>query len=566
MRSLHRALAVIATLTLFFACGGSEQTQAPKASAKSAPKHQLHEVAAGTCDNLTPPSDAQFPPGFDYPQTAKMMSAWVGTRQGARQRRHAYCVFAGLNQTSGSAGMPVWRTWQTAWKAFPWEYNWPQNGATGGATSRPVTINQARSRASHTAGVILNPIPLYPVRDAVIAKYPQCKTALIGNDGKPIPHKWALIDGQAFQNNGDIMIAAVSYNNAAITNIQNRQLNDAAVLTTKLPSSTTGPSTSIDPMPQSSIVLKVMLWPVAGGGTGTAYTALPVWDWDNNKPGSSSDNQYAGYEIQKFWKRAVAISSGAASGTQQVRFLWGILDPSGFPLPYNTYDAAPVVGLNRFYSKTYTDNDLATLSACDRAILDASAYWTYNREFKSGDSLVLVAMHMMTKEQSTWTFQSAWWHPDAQTCPNNFRFCSGRPLSVPGGDTTWQNYMMSTTYGMIQKTNDPNQHPNISVPSKTHHPPVVWPVAYNPYIELAASHPITTNCMNCHHRAAWPPDTKSKPVDSYPQSAYLQSSPANPNPLEVFQTTNPIFSGQVTVDSMWAVSDRAGYVPGGAKK
>jgi hypothetical protein len=68
--------------------------------------------------------------------------------------------------------------------------------------------------------------------------------------------------------------------------------------------------------------------------------------------------------------------------------------------------------------------------------------------------------------------------------------------------------------------------------------------------------------MNCHHRAAWPPDTTSKPVGSYPQSAYLQASPANPNALEYFATTNPIFNGQVTVDSMWAVSDRAGWGSG----
>ena len=94
------------------------------------------------------------------------------------------------------------------------------------------------------------------------------------------------------------------------------------------------------------------------------------------------------------------------------------------------------------------------------------------------------------------------------------------------------------------------------------------PVAYNPYIELAASHPITTNCMNCHHRAAWPPLAALGKPDQGRTSSYLQDTPPNPNALEQFQTypsTSPIFNGLVTLDTMWGVSDRAGY-PLGAKK
>jgi hypothetical protein len=34
---------------------------------------------------------------------------------------------------------------------------------------------------------------------------------------------------------------------------------------------------------------------------------------------------------------------------------------------------------------------------------------------------------------------------------------------------------------------------------------------------------------------------------------------AQSDPLEVFQENNPIFNGLVTLDSMWAVSDRGGY-------
>lgn len=579
MRSLH-ALAATAVIAVVLACNQSEQPQAAKPAAKaSTDTHKVHAVAAGTCDNLTPPTGSQFPAGFDYPQSPSTVASWITNRLGDRQRLHAYCVFAGLNQPS--SGATVWRTWATATQAFPWEYN-PWQGAGAGATAsaaRPITINQARSHALGKVGAILNPPPLYPIADAVANMYPQCRQQLYDNENppQPIPNKYILRDGNVFQSNGDIMVAAVSYNNPAISNIIGKQMYDAAVLSGQLPSSPTSPAKTIQtPMPSSSIVLKVMLWPVSGGGTTwTAVTALPVWDWSKNPPGSSSDNQYAGYEMQKFWTRAAAISSGPVSGpsrTQRVQFLYGVLGanatPSNLtPLGPNTYDSGQVVGLDRFYSKKFTDAEFKALSACDHAILDASAYWAYKRSFQIQDSLVLVAMHIMTKEpQSDWTFQSAWWNPDAQACTTgDTRFCGGRPASVPGGDTTWQNYMMTTTYGMLQKP-DKTNHPNFYAPSDTKLPPQVWPVAYNPYIELAASHPITTNCMNCHHRAAWPPDTSQKPVGNYPQSAYLQQSPANPNALETYTWTNAIFNGQVTVDSMWAVSDRAGYGGGAAPK
>jgi hypothetical protein len=72
-----------------------------------------------------------------------------------------------------------------------------------------------------------------------------------------------------------------------------------------------------------------------------------------------------------------------------------------------------------------------------------------------------------------------------------------------------------------------------------------WPIAYNPYIELAADHPIATNCMNCHHRAAWP----------HKDDEYLAAG--GPGALDIFAQNNPIiFDGRLSVDSLWSISDR----------
>lgn len=556
---------VVVTVAIIAACRVAQQPpQAASAAAAPTPTavSAARKAAEPTnCETLTPNSDSQFPANFDYPQAGTTIQTWVKERRGGRERLHAYCVFAGLNQLWQGTATPTWATWKTSTQAFPNQYNpWPLQTSTNTPAATqdkgPVTLIEAR--AQEAVGPIVNPPPKYYVNPAV-ASNPAYSDCLVPAPGEH--NQYTLIDGTVFQSNGDIMVAAVPYNEAALEYIIDNKLYNAVTLNQKLPANATDPPKSIPEFPADSMVLKVMLWPVSGGTP--SATALPYWDWDAHTPGSSADNQYAGYEMQKFWTEAVAITGSGGTGTTQAQFLYGVRDSSDEkPLGPHTY-SAQVVGLDRLYHRTYTAGDLAALSPCDRAILDASAYWNYNRAFQAGDSLALIAMHIMTKEQSDWTFQSAWWHPNARDCTVNTRFCGNRPSSVPGGDTTWKNYMMTSTYGMHQRPND--HRTNYYAPPDTKTPPHLWPVAYNPYIELAASHPITTNCMNCHHRAAWPPNFNLfqdlKP-DLNRFSAYLQLSPpnpVNPNALEVFDSTNGVFNGLLMLDSMWAVSDRAGY-------
>jgi len=558
MSPFVRGFATTAMLVTIFACGMWRHPVSGPPATESAGVE-----AAGSCGSPVVPPDAQFPPGFDYPQTSTAVHAqWSTNGGGHRARLHAYCLFAGLNVTALPLNIPTWRTWKTSSQAFATQYNpWipsDKDGAPipGAQASQPMTINESRSRASGRFGDIRNKGPIYGVNDRILSK-PEYQDCIVPIPDLPsgTPPLFKLKDGQVFQSNGDIMIATVSYNTPALTNILTNTLYRADMLDKQLPAAEAPPNTLRTPMPAGSIVLKAMFWPVAGGSP--SLTALPIWDWDRNRPGSASDNQYAGYEMQEFWKRAVAISSAPVerkNSTAAVAFLFGVRDKEGKPLPKNLY-AAPIVGLDRFYSLSSAKIKSLSLSNCDRAILDASAYWLYNREFRDGDSLALIAMHIMTKEQPSWTFQSAWWHPDAQSCPkgNNNRFCRWGPDSVRTGDVTWKNYMMVTTYGANQQQGQTNY----SAPLNTTGP--VWPVIYNPYIELAATHPITTNCMNCHARAAWPPDDPDHKPDRGRASAYLQTDSPHPNPLETFTTSTGPFKGLLMLDNMWAVSDRAGY-------
>jgi hypothetical protein len=464
-------------------------------------------------------SPAPIPAGFDYPQQAGTIEKWVATRDEARARSHGWYLWAALN-TPGS-GDPVWRSWCTSTQAFAGNTPTPSPSASaapivaedgtqlvGGMLAGPPTLPMRQRKMLNGADPINFPVaPQYPLPAEVVKRY--SKTQCIQGSGASM----SLVDGPSFENNGDIMVAGVTYNQAAFDWIRSKGLYQTATLQAMLPKGSG--TTQIPAMPPQSIVLKPMMWPVPKGGFG----ALPVWD-DQKSDGG----QYAGYEIQKMWPRAVAVTTTpqALVIPASVTFLHGVT-MNGAPLGPNTYQKPQVVGTDQFY---HYRPDISTMDACDRAILDASAYWAYGRMFQPGDELVLVAMHIITKEQGAWTFQSVWWHDRPDQGPYAANRPNIPPSQAPG---PWRHYLMTSTYGIP------------AVPGgKT------WPVAYNPYIELAADHPIQTNCMNCHHRAAAP----------NAKSSYLAKGPSNPGALDIFEQTNPIFNGLLQVDSMWAISDR----------
>ncbi len=462
---------------------------------------------------------ASIPAGFDYPQAEGAIQVWVGNRDEKRARRHGWYLWAGLN--SQVQGSPVWRSWCTSTQAFAVG----GDGAPGADMHRQLSLNAFRRADSLAAAADSEPIflpgaPAYPVPQPVQTAWPQCY--MPPHDGQP----GQLKDGPTYQNNGDLMVAGVIYNRDAYKWIRSRDLYLGSTLAPLVPPADR--TAKMPLMPPGSVVLKPMMWPVPA----TGYTALPVWD-DVRADGG----HYAGFEIQSKWPRAVALTAHPQADVRRadVSFLYNL------PVGPNKYADAPVASLRDFYAFR---PKLEGMDACDRAILDASAWWAYNRPFSQGDFLAVVAMHILTKEQPDWTFQSVWWHDR----PDDGPFAADRP-DIPGKQAIgpWRHYLLTSTYGIPAAPAGPGSAPR-------------WPVAFNPYIELAADHPIRTNCMNCHHRAAWP--GFQLPPPSWPTGSYLAAN--GPGALDIFAQDNVIFNGLLGTDSMWAISDRV-PVPSGYK-
>lgn len=98
---------------------------------------------------------------------------------------------------------------------------------------------------------------------------------------------------------------------------------------------------------------------------------------------------------------------------------------------------------------------------------------------KAGQYAVLVGMHVNTRENRRWTWQTFWWseNPDAPQSPSSSLIASKKPASL---DRAAKHYSMALAYNMISP-NQPYNGGSNSVTKKEFIKESVY--AYNPYLE-----------------------------------------------------------------------------------
>ncbi len=131
---------------------------------------------------------------------------------------------------------------------------------------------------------------------------------------------------------------------------------------------------------------------------------------------------------------------------------------------------------------------------------------------KPGETVVLAAMHVGTREMTEWTWQTYWWQPNPNKAiaPMTAADLAARPAQVSGAAA---HYAMCTAYQMVT--------PNQPITGGQGTRPVL---CYNPYLEAPFSHNrdlpgskpwtyqgvtydmnvgVQTNCMSCHAQATY---------------------------------------------------------------
>lgn len=191
---------------------------------------------------------------------------------------------------------------------------------------------------------------------------------------------------------------------------------------------------------------------------------------DRLNAGFRADAPLAGRQIAPFPRDAMAL-----------KLVWTVVHARGLT-PISVWDGegagAPsawprrvMVGaggtpLDRFYHVAIPVDQLAAVRA-----IDPSAH--------AGDQLVLLAIHLTSKQIPDWIWATFWWHGRADTGP----FAADRPAALAG---PWRNYLMDVAYS-ADTPREADGAPN---------------AAFNPYVESFAGGGMS-NCMACHQGAVW---------------------------------------------------------------
>ena len=231
---------------------------------------------------------------------------------------------------------------------------------------------------------------------------------------------------------GAPLLSSVLFNDAAFGHIRGQRLFSRArlaALNAGFGSATPLAGRQIAPFPRDAMALK-LIWAVVHAG---GLTRLSVWDG----PGDA-----VGANFPAAWPREVAV------------------DPAG-RMP-------GAVPLRRFQRLGIGAGDLAAVRA-----IDPSA--------RAGDWLVLLGMHVTSKEIPDWIWTTFWWHDRPDAGP----FAAGRPSGLAD---PWRNYLMDVAYS----PETPREADGASN------------VVFNPYVEVFPAG-ARSNCVACHQGAVWTP-------------------------------------------------------------
>lgn len=162
----------------------------------------------------------------------------------------------------------------------------------------------------------------------------------------------------------------------------------------------------------------------------------------------------------------------------------------------NTPPSSAIVNLNEFI--------YYTLDSASAVYLNEQQAGQADTTVTAGDLVVLVAMHVATKEISNWTWQTFFWttNPAQPDFPSSAWAASLQPSQLQGAA---KNYAVATAYAMVW----PNQP--ITGGTNQGATPII---GYNPYLEAGLpefknvnklnssfKYGMQSNCMSCHSRA-----------------------------------------------------------------
>lgn len=436
-------------------------------------------------------------PGYTFPESESTLLGWVNGNSAADMANvylHGWGLWTALNTPSGQsvygiANAPVYLTWVTRQElvAMAQQGNSAKLKSVGPRKLQMGEVTQLSKFGIHSMQV-----------------KPKRKAA---QPGAPSPDFDTLetvtydpVSGQTINDRGYFKLSTIK-----------------AVYDAKQPEIEAFPVNAVVVKPVYKVITKDKLYQ-------NRYYVMAAWP---GTPDVTPAIEANGYPEQS-WKAGCVYVDTQNSGASQA---------SGVDASCSGPTAASTYGLGDFVN--------FKLNADNAALFDLGN----KQKLVAGDTLLLMAMHVSTREMTEWTWQTFFWtpNPKAPPLPSSTAVAGAMPAQLTGPAA---HYAGSFAYSMVT----PNQP--ISGGQSVGQPVV----GYNPYLEagfpkstFGIFRPIVdgtaswtgtvgvqTNCMTCHALAAVAFTKTANPT--YGTDFYIGRD-------------DPYFNGTVQTEFLWSIAD-----------
>ena len=248
----------------------------------------------------------------------------------------------------------------------------------------------------------------------------------------------------------------------------------------------------IDPPQPVATMLKPTFWVLKKDQP----MMIPYWVGPLN-PVSTDNSDTPRHPIAQTWKNFVLYDpTGKADPTQAREVtIYGLNGPE-------THMVVPkkVVTQEDFYALPLTAEDVKFIQGGNIFTIGGVPV----SELEPCDIAVLVGMHVTSAEVRNWTWQTFYWNP----FPSD--------PSQPTVEGSFRNFDMATAYFFDGSDGKPHIAYNPYL-----EPPITGPTFMNPMTMYGAD----SNCMTCHHAAAFPTINGSSNPGAMLQGSYVSKGP-----------------------------------------
>ena len=413
-------------------------------------------------DSLRAIRPQPIPPGYDFPLDRRQLQQITDENDLYAMRAHAWNLWAGVNADSATRfngkTLPIWETWLSTAEIFK---NPPVEESSA----------QAQEYASPRREFI-DPQQFFHAATNNTESAGTSDSAMVAfNKYNPnmVHFLWAG------HSTSKLPKARFYYTSTSSLSALNDSWGSTPMIERKL----------VDAVNTAVMLKPVLMWVGAQGTTAIPFWQGPTASTDPNcaemtsyrlRDSKNRDLSNNCHPDPSTWTHCVIIDPNAAISALRPATAseFAMADMREAP-GCTELKNAQYGGVDSLYNFRLSKQEAAAFNATQKPEIEAGA----------GDFMVLLAMHVSTKELVSWTWQTFWWQGGLPT-PDAFPgFGDDRPTNLP---TPWNNYNMCSVYAQTIRADNTG----------------AMNVCFNPYLETNIGIPdgLRSNCVSCHAAAA----------------------------------------------------------------